>query len=224
MIQNGPGDIDVIKEKISRLAMFAEIVDCKYRCFRQSLLLQLDEVRQGDCASHNELFCQFCTTGPRFDEIDVSHETRAVLSFLESTSRVQENHLTSVLIGTFHKYANLKEIYGLLGHWPYDMVTFFCKELRIKELIMTWYEHVGDVPTKFFILTPLGKTYLQVEGPITMLVPKTLSLLVTTPNQSINGNLISPWRPDVNRRHDYWKRRFYPKTEKPRPNISANNC
>ena len=209
MIQSGPGDVAVVGKKLSSLSQLSDVFLKQHRCLRTGLLLLLDEMWNKTCFSSESLPCQFCLSNPRILSLDVSIETKRLLSFLATNDLLSLKDLFNILLGTHHDMHN-DSLYGSLRHWTNDLIRFFLDELHLQHLIRTVYDFQDDLPMPFTRVTAQGHTFvLDEDASLVMKFPE-----VVNSQPFVNDPNVNSSRPQIKQRHQVVSRRFNPKKPK----------
>ena len=89
--------------------------------------------------------------------MDVSNYVTVILNGMMNEMRLKENEMVSVLIGTHFMVNQWSSIFGLLKHWPLNLVRYLKEELVLKRLIEAYFEMHDDVPVRFLKVSHHGQ-------------------------------------------------------------------
>ena len=215
MIQRDKNTLDVKKEKLKKLADLTDILKSRHRCIRQLLMLQLDEVWEGNCSTNGSEICQFCSQNRDCQEMDVTLIVHSLIRGLNQHGHLKENEFVAILTGTYHNPLEWISISGLLKSWPVDLVKYLKDELVLKHILEKRFELRDGIPIKLLKASKIGAEYLAKNLQLVICPTVDLAILRTNPwNREHHKSSENVWRENVSRRHLVSNARFYPKKKK----------
>lgn len=181
MIERSSPSHQLVSEKLRGFSRFHKMVSSDYNCRRRSLLSFFDQNRNESCQLE-ETKCDVCLLIPSFCLLDVSHDTRNVLFFIQTHS-VHEDVLVKMLYGVYQGYQNdlSKGLSGVLRHWSLSLIHDYVAFLLTKSLLERSYS-IDDcgIPIEKIRISNEGLLYLKqrtVRIPLLMSIPLSASPL-----------------------------------------------
>ena len=137
LIINGPGNLPVMRARLTNFNKFNDTIKSTNKCRRQSILLLLDEVRSNKC-SIAESNCDNCTKDHVFGHVDVSNEVQLFVEKLPTIHAL--NSLLMVQASqNLCQQAVKRELchtfFGIFSHWPSWAIHDFIDYLLLEEVL-----------------------------------------------------------------------------------------